>query len=208
LIKEKLEEKLKKIQKEEATPLMVGFITDWRVEDKYLQAMRERLKSNPYNSIIEARKDFLKNAINNRHNLKNIVIEPHEPNQRRPHSRIEIEVTDEEYMAIQADFQKAGLVSAGLDTYLRALYYSTAIEMIDGDNKKKLRLEESMRQRTLYNIEGAIDFKLRTLLIEKYSNDPSLKDYMNSNLNYSLYRAERILGDMLVLAAKELFGLK
>jgi hypothetical protein len=207
----KNEEKLKKIKAEEEKPLTVGFITDWRVEDKYYKATTELNKKRPYVFTSELKKDFLREAIFNRNNLRQLIVEPFEPNPTRRNARIEIEVTDGEYMEIQKDFKKSGftgLGGTGMDTYMRALYYTRACELIEINNEAKLLSDENIIKRTIYSFDGQMNHQLKTLLEQRYSNHPSLKPITISNLNVGIYRQERLNGDMLILAANELFGLK
>lgn len=149
-------------KKEESKIPKIRVISDWRIEQEYNKAIADTVLF--AHQIVERKELFLKESLENRDKLKELVVEAYEPNRRDP-IIISIESTKEYIETLEGEARNLGLT---YDQYIRAIYYTSALEI----NKKKLesaaRLKEKQEEARLFDIKGQINQELRKKLDSKY----------------------------------------
>ncbi|MFT8343747.1 MAG: hypothetical protein ABF652_20250 [Clostridium beijerinckii] len=184
----------KQKRKEAAFVPEIIFVSDWRIEQEYEKAVNTGILF-PH-QVDLAKTTFLKQALENRDKLKELVIEEYEPNRQYP-KYVSMETTKEYIQTLQDEARKAGIE---YDQYIRAIYYTTALEI--NNSKAKLAEEFKVRQEEskTFEIKGEIDQELRRKLESKYGQ-PIYSNTLFYTCTYGYT-------DMLIDLAKEYFGIE
>lgn len=172
----------------------IKVFTDWRIEQEYNNAMSNYVIF--AHQVEEVRSNFLKDAIDNRSNLKELVLEAYEPDEYNP-TIITIEVDNE---IIDTLKKEARRLSIGYDEYIRAIFYTTAFEKNKKKQEAKVKQSEKEKEAWLFEFNGHINQQLRRKLEEKYGKQQHFSIPGFSAISYGY-------GDMLIDLANEYFGI-
>lgn len=165
-------------------------VLDWRVSGQL----------NPITKAIWAqdtkqnREKFLKTAIKNRGQLKELYVEPFEYNALE---KIEVEYDKDTIEMLEQEATSNGLT---LNEYVTSIVYTTAFNINQEREKARLKAEAEEKERTPYTIgSSSISQELKRKLDAKYG-----KPEMNTWFGLS----ESAYTDMLIDLAEEYFDIK
>lgn len=187
----------KKVEARNAVIPEIKLISDWRVEQKYNEAINSQLLF--VHQIVPTKKRFLEEAIKNRQQIKKLIIEDHQDNSSHEKRGYNISIeTDEKTIAALSE--EACKLKLSLEAYVRAVFYSAAFEI----NETKRRHEEEQKKQMEAN--ACVDIgrgrkigpELRRKLEEKFG-----KPRFNNLFGIATYNHV----DMLLDLAKEYFGI-
>lgn len=175
-------------QEEERKACTVRVVLDWRVSGQL----------NPITEDIwysQAKKEsFIKQAIKNRKQLKELYVEPFEYIVHGNIRAIEIEYDKDTIDMLDNEAHKEGL---GFNEYVTSIVYTTAFNINQEREKARVKAEAESKERMPYHIgESQISQELKRKLDSKYGEPAGMIIPNNAYTN------------MLIDLAKEYFGVE
>lgn len=164
----KQEQVSKKLKEEKIIP-RINIVLDWRLSGEYEKYMENKVVF--AGQKLDLRNEYFRQAINNRKNLKNIIVEGYERPMETYHNIAEFETDSSTVEALQSEANQLGM---SLDEYVRGIFYTTAYEVNQERKKRKEEHEAYMKEHTPYDIGGShISQELKRKLDSKYGKPES-----------------------------------
>ncbi|MDF2788585.1 MAG: hypothetical protein K0Q87_4635 [Neobacillus sp.] len=181
----------------EARALIITVVPDWRILQELNPIATEIFPS----ETIAARKKLLIQAIDNRKQLKELIVEPHEPSLYcETHERIEIQ---SDAQTIEELSEESRNLRLSLDEYVRAILYTKAFNLNSARKERNEQADARDRAQWRVNCEVSMSQELVNKLKEKYFTE---SDY------YYLKKFGagdgREYGNLLLRIANEYFGIE
>ena len=162
-------ERIKKYQaanklREDSIIPTINIVLDWRLNGEYDKYMENEVVF--AGQRLDLRNEYFRQAINNRKNLKNIIVEGYERPIKTDSNTAEFETDNSTIEVLQSEANQLGM---SLDEYVRGIFYTTAYEVNQERKKKKEEHEAYMKEHTPYDIGGShISQELKRKLESKY----------------------------------------
>lgn len=184
--------------KENAIPT-IKIVLDWRLHQEYQKYLDSKRIMEWQHGSVKLKKDYLKQAIDNRTKLNNIIVELYDEPAALIKNIVEIET---DYATIDTLKQEANVLGLSFDVYIRGIFYTTAYEVNQQADREEAEWKAYVEESTPFRIgESFISQKLKRKLESSKYNHPD-----GSNGLYGI--PESIYTDMLIELANEHFGLK
>lgn len=189
------EEAEAKAKKERIIPT-IKIILDWRLAAEYEKYIRSKeIIVWPHDGN-GPKKNYFKYAIENRANLKEIVIEGYDYPRETLFNSLEIESDTATIEALKAEAIKLNL---GYDEYVRGIFYTTAYVVNQEKAKKEAEHDAYVKEHTPFRVgEGFISQELKRCLEKKFGNPVT---------NTMFGVSESIYTELLIKLANEYFGI-
>lgn len=190
----KKEQAAKELKAKSIVPT-IKIILDWRLSGEYDKYMKNEVIF--AHQAIDLRNDYFRHAINNRKNLKHIIVEGYERPMETHFNVAEFETDNSTVEILQGE---ASELRMSLDEYVRGIFYTTACEVNEEKKKRKEEYEAYVKEHELYDIgKSYISQELKRKLDEKYGKPESLFMFGVPADTYT---------NMLIDLAKEYFGIE
>lgn len=190
----KNEQAAKELREKSIIP-KIKIILDWRLSGEYDKYRKNEVIFE--HQIVDLRNDYFRHAINNRKNLKQIIVEGYERPMETYRNTAEFETDNSTIQILQDEASKLGM---SLDEYVRGIFYTTAYEVNQAREQAAAEHEAYMKEHTPYTIESSsISQELKRKLENKYGK-PELNSLFG--INTSVYT------NMLIDLAEEYFEIK
>lgn len=158
-----------KLREESIIP-RINIVLDWRLSGEYEKYMENKIVF--AGQMLDLRNEYFRQAINNRKNLKNIIVEGYERPIKTDSNTAEFETDDSTIEALQSEANQLGM---SLDEYVRGIFYTTAYEVNEERKKRKEDYEAYAKEHTPYDIGSShISQELKRKLDSKYGEPKSI----------------------------------
>lgn len=148
----------------------IKIVLDWRLNGEYDKYMENKVVF--AGQRLDLRNDYFRHAINNRKNLKNIIVEGYERPIETDFNIVEFETDNTTIEALQGE---ASELRISIDEYVRGIFYTTAYEVNEDKKKRKEEHEAYVKEHELYDIGGSyISQELKRKLESKYGKPESI----------------------------------
>jgi hypothetical protein len=194
LERRKKEQTAKKLQEESIIP-KIKIVLDWRLIGEYDKYMENKVVF--AGQRLDLRNDYFKQAINNRKNLKHIIVERYERPLETDFNVAEFETDNTTIEALKGESNELRI---SIDEYVRGIFYTTAYEVNQEKKKRNEEAEAYAKEHTPYDIgKSYISQELKRKLENKYGKPES---------NFMFSVPADAYTNMLIDLAEEYFKIK
>ena len=189
--KRRAEQKQKDRMREDSIVPKLGFYSDWRVEQEYGKLPGVSIIWNTH----EHKKNYLRDVLNKRNNIDELVVDEHDRKDNTSRNLIEIEVSLELFQQIS---KEAAALGIGAEEYVRAIYYTTALRINQKREKHLKEFDERVERERPVWTEGNINGDMKNRLIAKYGA-PKGHEYMGISADAWLNLLIKIADERLLM---------